>query len=1267
MNFFDPDEEPTSIGQSSPQINPAPIVSPAAKNPAVQSVGPTVNVTDNFGVMESAKQFVDPDEQAQKEYASSDPVDEPQFGSHLERDFGSYPDTPLGKVLSVLAPKNEFNPVILWTENSMIAHGVNAYRKGVFNKPMKELINDGREFMGKEVKNFSLKKLVNFAVSKPKVFAKELYKSVVADPELLLPIFWESLGGRLGMIGARLGKVGEATGKAAEVGLTGAGVGGLISSAQQLDEQGFINPAKLAQDMKINAGFAASLSVLGSIAGAMKKVPPKEIMSSADYHMQEGDDIMTAMGKAMEEHGVPKDKADELTSPLKNVDPDSDRNFLKLRKEVQLMLPPEESAAVMTPKQARADLGRMANELKTKRVSGEISDSDFAKMTEDLKKSEEVRVAKAEEPMPFHDPDIRDESVQEAAAAKERIQTGEAKAVGEEPSSLAARAKELMSKKTMSPSQAKELIDIKTYLEVLPEMGVATKEAAVMNPSQAKAFVESKLPETSLEVASKVEEPQLKLGETSLGMRQRGVMDPEMAKWIGLTLGGAAIGGYLSDDKAKGAMIGAALVLGGPIALKAARGMSKAADEAAEIGLKKFASLKRDPRIAKQVDSIISTHEGLLATRSLQADRHMYAINKLVPDAARQEEVIRAIQAGKIHTLKPNEQAAAVAHQEFVKDIGDRALAKGLVDSLIDDGTYITGLWKDSEKAKAIFSAASAETRFAKKKFIPDYDTGIALGLEPKTRNLGEIDNIYAKAMGRAESNKELIDTLKTVKVEGMNAKPLMTRAENSAAIAKLANKPNLNAAEQNELTTLTKYKPNPHPQLSGTLIHPDMVPSLSHVFYSTNIAPYLMTALAISAVAKTGLLSMTLFHDKSLLEVGLAMSLGMASAKLLPRIPSMYKMIRNGSAGDFAERAVGKGLKISHGGFDMDPGMVSKLLNTASSSIDKIPIAGKVLSLPTKGLEKLQEGNTWLLWNFLHPSAKLSTTSVAYEKALLKYAKIQAKDPAAKVPSPDQILEEVVHATNDLFGGINWRKVTDEVSNRWLHSQLTSLTNPEGQRALRVALLAPDWITSSVRSGYKGMKATVKGFIPGSKMSVADDMYRRYFLGGALMSAVIMEGMQQHYTGTHFWDNPDPLSVEYGDGTSINLFKHFGEIFHLMADPSQFAINKLGYLPKETTNQLLSKEYVSTKGMPPMQDTSITGRAAHAIKGMSPIAVQEIAAGHPGRALSGTLGLPTKGAAREERIANRQARAAERNSPEGRKRRQEASERRRKMRQFGY
>lgn len=1018
------------------------------------------------------------------------------------------------------------NPWQLITEESIPAHLKSAYDKGVFKKPLGELFESKVSEIQKDAENFNWSKLVSGIKENPGHFAGEFVNTVVADPELLLPFFWEALGGRLAVAGMQIaGKAGQVAGRVLETGLTGASVGGLQSAAEQLDKAGFVDPHQLAQSMGVGGAMGAALGGVMSIGGLMTKTKPSALADVMKTKVGEGIEPLEAAQKTLEEHGLDVDEAGKLVDAAR----------------------------------------------------------------------------------PY-----RDEAAAEATAAQERIQSGEAKAYGEEPSALAARETQLRSKAKLTPSEAKELVDLRTYREVLPELGAAPEEVAAMTPSEAKAFVEQRLPDAPLDVMAKVEAPHIADGESPSMVlwKQRGALDPEMAKWAGLTLGGAALGSYLSDDKGKGGAMGAALALGGPVALKAMRGMRKAADEAITQGLEKFASFQRDPKIAKQIDDIMSAHEGMIATRGLQADRHAYAINKLVPNAERQKVLMTAIETKNLHGLLPNEKTAVIAHQEFVKEIGDRAMTKGLVDSLIDDGSYLSHIWQDAPKAKALFSAVSEDAKFAKRRFVPDYETGKKLGLIPKTENVGEIDQAYAQAMGRAEANQELLNTLKKVKLEGVGGYPVMPR---------IANK------EKKITAAPADYVPLPHPQLQGMLVHPDMAPSLSHVFYATNIPAHMQAALAVSAAAKQGLLSLSGFHIKSLLEVGLGIGIGLGSPKTLTKIPAMVEMLRKGKAGDFVDQVMQAGLKVDAHGFDMDAGAWGKLTDKAIGMLEKVPLAGKAAALPIKGVAKTSEMLNNFLWQYLHPAIKLATANVAYTKALEREAGKLSADATYKAMSPQQILKEVASTTNDLFGGLNWRQVSGEIENRFMHRLVASRTNPEGLRGLRVGLLAPDWLVSTIRAGYKGIKATAKTFIPGTKISVADDLYRRYFLGGALMTGAVMEGLQQHFTGTHFWDNPDPTYVYLPDGRKIQIAKHFTEIFHWLREPAKTAINKVGYLPKEAMAQATGKEYVSAAGAPPM-DTSAIGRVAHAGKGMLPISVQELIAGHPMEAVSGTLGAPIHG-----------------------------------------
>lgn len=1234
------------------------------------------------------------------------------------------------------APKEEGflgtlkNPWTLWTEESAPARLVSAYQKGVFDKPIGDLVQNA----GDAVSKFKVSDVVDAAVKNPGKMAGELVNAVVADPYLLLPVFWQALGGRLAIAGAQIaGRVGAVAGGALEAGATGAGVSGAVSAAKQLDEAGFIDPGKLSQEMGIGAGLAAGISVVGSVAGGMVRRVSKteapvsqDIMTSAKFHMSEGDDIMTAMNRAMEEKGVPSKERGPLVEALKETkSPEVDKNFLQLRKDVQALLP-EESPAVkeQTPAQARKELGQMAKEMKATREAAEASDAEFAKMTEELK---EFNAPKIADELPDTKP-YRNEAAEEAAAAKERVESGIAKAHGEEISTLSARAEQIMSQKTLTPTQAKELVDIKTYLELAPELDVPVASlpmnevpriigegvskaplnafsktqggavdpkllaamavgggALALSPEEkrgqilgalglaALAVGSMKVRPKSLDAVERMFEskPQMRVEAMTALQKQRGIIDPQMGKWLALGTGGAAIGGYLSDDKGKGAVLGAALALGGGVALRAGARMLKSGKEGLDNALKRFDGLKRDPAKAKQIDEVLSAHSATVSSVGLAADRMTYAIKKLVPDAAKRESLIHAIQEGRIGELTGNERTAAELFQREMREFGEYGQSKGVLDDLIGDGTYVTQLWDDGANTRSLFSAMKGATRFAEERLIPSYKEGMAMGLKPKTLDIAEIGNIYAKNLARAIANKELLEVLKTsvtAGTEGLGSVKKAARQQATSRAERLA-------AEKLPDTTspLMKAEDAPgdyvemlHPQLMGWRVNPEMAEPLSYLFSAKTTPAIIAATNAVSSVAKQGLLGMSLFHLKSLAEVGANIALGLSSPGVLLKAPAMYRMLREGASGDFADQALQAGLKVGHHASDLNTNIFAEVTDKITGALDKIPVAGKVVSAPLKAGKWAAKETSRITFDVVHSALKLSTAQAAYSKALVREAKEAASNPGYSPKAPQEILKEVSGAVNDLYGGVDWRRIAGNIENKFLHKMFTSATNPAGMPYTQISLLAPDWFISTLRAGAKGIISTGKSFVPGKKLSVAEDLYRRYLLGGLVVTAAMQEVAQQAATGTSFWDNPDPTFVYFRDGTRIQLAKHYNEIFHWLSGPRETLVNKLGYVPKETIAQLGNMEYFSGKGSPPMQDTSVSGRVVHAAKGMLPISGQELIAGRPGAAASGALGVPRLGRSREERMEMRRKRIEKRRSAEGREEERRRKERKLRMKEFG-
>lgn len=1062
---------------------------------------------------------------------------DPNFNPYLDQEtgvdtssFGSYLKThPFFGSLK--------NPWQLWTEESLPAHAYNAYKKGTFEKPMSELVKN----VSDEVKAMSVPQIWEAAKANPGRFSAEFINSVVADPELLLaPI---ALGGKVATAAARFGKTAQALGYAAETGIAAGAISAPISIAEQLDKKGYVNPVQLGQDIGVNATFGAALGGVLGLAGHMKtgKIEvgstPQDMAASMKFNMQEGDDIMTALNKAMEEHGVPADKSKELLNGLEETiktNPDLEADFLKMREDLNTQNPTE-------PLPITPDTPDLESYIKT------------------FKEEQQTKIANAED------------------------------------------------YKTLSDSLFKE----------------ASVEGSFETPA------------------------------INHNLKQAGIMDPELAKYIALTGAGAAAGGYWADDKPKGMAIGAALALGGAIGLKAGKSVAGDLTKALEDPVEKMfhdipakktepksstvelhssteplelvkkakefgkkAKEQRDQGIAKATDDLLSRHEGIVASTGLASDRLSYTIKTLVPNAERRGELIHYIQEGRVPELTGNERIAAEVFQKEMAEAGDFAQKTGLIDNLINDGTYVTQLWKDGKKAKSYYSSVSPTTRFAEDRLIPSYKEGMALGLEPKTLDLAEIAGIYGKSIGKSIANKTLLDELKTAKLP--NDLPMLAQADKAPL----------------------DYVQIDHPQLRDLRVNPEMAPSLSHAFSSNNIPAYLKAMTAVSSTAKRGLFSFSGFHIKSLLDVATGLAVGTGSPSTLTKIPSMYKMIKEGKAGDFADQMIQAGLKIEpHSGIDMDNDVFKNVINAIEAGIKSVP-GGKVLASPITAIKKLDAGMQFILWDYLHPAMKLAAANTMYEKALLKQADTLNKNPGAIVPSAQATQREIAQATNDLFGGLNWRKISDDVQTKWLHDLSASITNPQGLRVARVALLAPDWTVATARAGYKGAKAIAKTLTPGAKISVADDMYRRYFLGSALLYATIADGLNVHFSGKHFWENEDPTYVDLGDGRKLQLSKHFMEPFHWIQHPGQALINKMGYLPKEFLQQSMSKEYLTARGGPPMKDPSIPGRALHALGGMAPITTQQT---DPKSAALGFVGLPVYGKTKQEKELEKRKRVLER------------------------
>ena len=186
------------------------------------------------------------------------------------------------------------------------------------------------------------------------------------------------------------------------------------------------------------------------------------------------------------------------------------------------------------------------------------------------------------------------------------------------------------------------------------------------------------------------------------------------------------------------------------------------------------------------------------------------------------------------------------------------------------------------------------------------------------------------------------------------------------------------------------------------------------------------------------------------------------------------------------------------------------------------------------------------------------------------------------------------------------------------------SLYSPVGRRGLQLAMFAPDWMISTTRAFTQAIKPKIGGL---SAPELAK-LHQGYLLRSALYYFAIGNILNYAFSHKPLSENKDWTRIDLGDGRTMQWSKHTMEVPHMLKDPAQYALNKLGYIPREGISQAFGVEYLSAHGhAPPMKE----GRLAHALKSASPIGFQQFDQGvEPG--VAGILGAPIYGERPEDR-----------------------------------
>jgi len=733
--------------------------------------------------------------------------------------------------------------------------------------------------------------------------------------------------------------------------------------------------------------------------------------------------------------------------------------------------------------------------------------------------------------------------------------------------------------------------------------------------------------------------------------KQEGKVDPELLKMLGLAGLGAAGAYVLTGDRDKA--IAAAIAMGSlPLAHRMLRKVGESVGNAAEILSDKRINPKQ---VWRDFAAGVRVPEYLFKQWQKSAEAILPVRGK--ERAAAYTRIRDYAQGYRDVPLSPHELAAATELRKFLDNIHDIGTKGDALHSYLEN--YLPGLyqkmpfasWTDiinrlmqEESRLSNVPGMRQSTRHAMEKIIPDYrtvDRLIAEGkldLIPLTNNPFEMARISANAVNKAVQVKKMIGALRDLRDDSgiplvVGRSPVLTERAINEAIAKAGD--DLGATRQAqelwaefEQQRATKdYVTINHPSLLGMKVHRDLAGPMKMLFDTSDPQSLTNAVYKMSMAHKSLLFSLSLFHASTLAAVHAPMAMGRAMAQAAAGMrPSVWKYIPTAweaNAGKtmspVAARMIEMGTTLGHGIQDVDPSFMQRVFNFVQNQVGEVPGVGKYLA-GTVGVPKyLHHQIAEFIFAKVQPTFKMATWMA--EDALYR-----KKNPNATPAQLEKAHREISDGVNVLYGGLNWFELANNVDTRIARSLAMMLFNPAGRKFQQIALLAPDWNIAAVRAWTEGAKA----FNPMMSAKASDGLYRTYLVASGLVYLGMAEALQQHYTGQHIWEQDDWTFVDRGDGTKIQLNKHFMEAVHLIHDPSRFVLGKMGYIPSQIAEQLAGAEYVTHKDgkfiAPAMKD----GRLWHAVKRFfTPISINALT--NPEQFVAGNLGMQIGGKSFED------------------------------------
>ena len=456
--------------------------------------------------------------------------------------------------------------------------------------------------------------------------------------------------------------------------------------------------------------------------------------------------------------------------------------------------------------------------------------------------------------------------------------------------------------------------------------------------------------------------------------------------------------------------------------------------------------------------------------------------------------------------------------------------------------------------------------------------------------------------------------------------------------------------------------------ELKGWTIHPDLVNDFKLTFHTYKPGMLGSVLGSLSQLSKRFTFE-SLFHARTLLDGFVGKTIGSIDKGLPAQLGEHHRAVSAAldlyrQGGDvmvdgvsLIDRMLMHGWQIDAKPIDFRVGQdgAQRTLDAATEILDSLiplPVGKGAGSLTTGMLRRADQQIQRFTWEYMRPGLQIMS-------ALKDFEVLRAQNPGKDL---DEIVQAIVDNSHNTFGGQDWRRMGYRFTSEFGRDVAANILSGQGQYWLSVAMVAPDWFVSTAQTWLKALpKVTPRGLKQLPKidwLTPEKQLAMRYIVGSGIYFYTLGNAWNYMNTGHWMWDNEAPkkkgespdehamannkwrMGVDRGDGTYVQLNKHFTDFPELMNDPAGGFWNKMGMFPRTVFEMVDNREYMSGKWAPPISYAPrksvrrAVDYAEHIGGKFEPIPIQQLFSpqGSVERfVMSGVLGMPIRGYTAEE------------------------------------